>query len=193
MDSELSDSVLIRQEKRRYRQSLNPIVVSQASAKARELLRKCDEFLQANTIAIYYPSQGELDPLPLMRAFPEKTFALPVILTQPHNHLHFYQYDSSAALHANKFGIDEPEPIAEKHLQPADIDLILVPMVAFDEGKNRMGHGAGFYDRSLAFPRESGLPHFVGFAYDWQKVANLPVKPWDVPMDWIVTDQKIYR
>jgi 5-formyltetrahydrofolate cyclo-ligase len=193
MDETQSAAALIRQEKRRYRQSLTPETISQASAKARELLCDGSEFASAQVIAIYYPAQGEVDPLPLLDKYPHKTFALPFIVTEPHNHLHFYRYESGDRLHANKFGIDEPEAQPQKRLLVTDIDLILVPMVAFDKKNNRMGHGAGFYDRSLAFTRSTGKPYFVGFAYDWQRVPSLPVREWDVPMDVVVTDQQVYR
>lgn len=193
MENQLPESTLIRQEKRRYRQALSPIAISQASMKARHLLRELTVFQQAQTVAIYYPAQGELDPLPLLESCGDKRYALPLILTEPHNHLHFYCYDQHDILHANKFGIEEPEPVADKRLQLEDIDLILVPMVAFDESKNRMGHGAGFYDRTLALIREAASPCLVGFAYEWQKVESLPAQPWDVPMDLIVTGERVYR
>jgi 5-formyltetrahydrofolate cyclo-ligase len=193
MDDFISDSTLIRQEKCRYRQSLSLVTVSQASAKARLLLRETQEFADAQVVAIYYPTQGELDPLPLMEACPKKTFVLPVVLTDPNNHLHFYRYDKSKPLQINKFGIEEPKPLPESRFLIENIDLILVPMVAFDKDMNRLGHGAGFYDRTLNFSKKIRKPVLVGFAYEWQKVTDLPVRSWDVKMDLVITNQQAYR
>jgi 5-formyltetrahydrofolate cyclo-ligase len=193
MDDFIPDSVLIRQEKRRYRQSLSLVTVSQASSRARQLLRDTEEFIDANVVAIYYPTLGELDPLPLMEACPEKIFVLPVVLTEPYNHLHFYRYDKRKRLQVNKFGIEEPKPVAENRVLLNNIDLVLVPMVAFDKKRNRLGQGAGFYDRTLTFPKNTRRPVLVGFAYEWQKVSDLPVRSWDVPMTMVVTNQQIYR
>jgi 5-formyltetrahydrofolate cyclo-ligase len=193
MNDQLPESVLIRQEKRRYRQSLNSQAISQASARARDRLLQCKAFVDANTVAIYYPAQGELDPLPLLEACPDKKFALPVIITEPEKQLHFYGYDKQGRMQANKFGIEEPLPHPEKKISLAAIDVIITPMVAFDAKKNRMGHGAGFYDRTLIFPKGTVRPTLIGFAYDWQQVSELPVRPWDVPMDLVVTDKAVYR
>lgn len=193
MNNQRSESALIRQEKRRYRQSLSSILIFQASAKARDRLRQCQEFEDARTVAIYYPTQGELDPLPLLEVYREKIFALPVIVAEPHKHLDFYRYGKEDKMRLNQYGIQEPLPLPEKKIALASIDVILVPMVAFDKAGNRMGSGAGYYDRTLVFHKKTSKPVLIGFAYDWQKVNELAIQPWDVSMNFVVTDARVYR
>lgn len=193
MKNDFPEPILIRKEKCRYRQSLTSQAISQASAKARERLGQCKPFIDAKSVAIYWPTQGELDPLPLLDSCPDKQFALPVIVMKPEKKIHFYAYDKSDRMQTNQFGIEEPIPVAEKKWQIANIHVILVPMVAFDVKKNRIGHGLGFYDRTLVFSKDPcRRPILIGFAYDWQRVEELPHKSWDVPMDCVVTDLNVY-
>jgi 5-formyltetrahydrofolate cyclo-ligase len=80
-------------------------------------------------------------------------------------------------------------------MRARELDLILLPLVAFDESGQRLGMGGGFFDRSLAFlawRQHWRKPHLIGLAYDFQKVAALPREPWDVPLDAVVTDQNVY-
>ncbi len=98
----------------------------------------------------------------------------------------------------NRFGI--PEPQARHGAHPARrlpawaLDLILLPLVGFDDDGQRMGMGGGFYDRTLAFTRRPGpRPHLIGLAHECQRVESLPVAPWDVPLDAIVSDARVVR
>ncbi len=70
--------------------------------------------------------------------------------------------------------------------------LVLVPLVAFDRNGNRMGMGAGYYDRALqALAHQTGTrPLLVGLAHAFQETTSLQAKPWDVPLDAILTDQE---
>ena len=70
-----------------------------------------------------------------------------------------------------------------------------MPLVGFDEEGGRLGMGGGFYDRSFAFTRIRPRlrPTLIGLAHELQKVQKLPVEPWDIPLDAVVTDHRIYR
>ncbi len=81
----------------------------------------------------------------------------------------------------NKFHIGEPVGDA---VDPSCIELIIVPAVALDNQRNRLGRGKGFYDRLLAAHPGGRL---VGLAFDCQILPDLPHSPWDIPMDWVVT------
>src|SRR5690606_20410008 len=74
------------------------------------------------------------------------------------------------------------------------VQLVCMPLVAFDQQGNRLGMGGGFYDRTLAFMHQPGQqPALLGCAYDWQKTTALAAEPWDIPLSAIATDQRLYR
>ena len=94
----------------------------------------------------------------------------------------------------NGFGI--PEPAGAEQLEPAAMDVVLLPLVAFDRRGNRLGSGAGYYDRSFEFLRERvrpSKPLLVGVAYGFQEVEAMHVQPWDVPLDFIATEGELIR
>lgn len=98
--------------------------------------------------------------------------------------MRFYRYDP-AVMRPGAFGIAEPGPEAEV-CDPADLDLIVVPGVAFAPDGRRLGRGRGYYDRYLAQPGLRALKVGVGYAH--QLVGALPAEPHDVTMDVVVTD-----
>jgi 5-formyltetrahydrofolate cyclo-ligase len=76
-----------------------------------------------------------------------------------------------------------------------DLDLVIVPLLGFDNACHRIGMGGGYYDRSFAFARRLrhiSAPFMLGFAHEAQRVDQLPQRPWDVPMDAVVTQRKLY-
>ena len=79
-------------------------------------------------------------------------------------------------------------------IDPRRLDLVLVPLVAFDRNGWRLGFGAGFYDRKFAFLRR-GLapkPMLIGVGYDFQRVTTQKPQPWDVALDGVVTERRFY-
>ncbi len=98
----------------------------------------------------------------------------------------------------NRFGIPEPDTRHGAHRARRQatwtLDVILLPLVGFDDDGQRIGMGGGFYDRTLAFTQRPGpRPRLIGLAHDCQRVTRLPVAPWDVPLDAIVSDRRILR
>lgn len=92
-------------------------------------------------------------------------------------------------LEQNKFGIFEPKKEIIKEVKPDEIDLIIVPGLAFDVFKNRLGYGGGFYDRFL---ENTGLDCLkVGIAYDFQIIDKVPVEEYDKKMNNIITENRI--
>tara|TARA_B100000686_G_C16652277_1_gene896235 strand:+ start:792 stop:1118 length:327 start_codon:yes stop_codon:yes gene_type:complete len=92
-------------------------------------------------------------------------------------------------LYVNKFGILEPEN-TKKEIFP---DLVMVPLVAFDNQLNRIGYGKGYYDRSLKKIKKKvkGKTVFLGIAYSFQKCKSIPVNKNDFKLDYIFTEQGI--
>ena len=103
--------------------------------------------------------------------------------------LFFSRFTERSVLIPNRFGI--PEPADEPLLRPSAMDVVIAPLVAFDESGNRLGMGGGFYDRSFRFLRYRRLwrrPRLVGFAFELQRVDHLDARAWDVPLDAVVTE-----
>ena len=119
---------------------------------------------------------------------------LPVITHRRHSRMEFMRFDARASLHTNSFGI--LEPAGDERISVRQLDLILMPLVAVDERGWRLGSGAGFYDRRLQHLRAGRRwrrPKLIGIAYEFQRVPRLDAQPWDVPLDAVITEQRMYR
>ena len=150
-------------------------------------------FRRAQRIAAFLPNDGEQDPTPLIEMAWErgKQVFLPVLNRLYGNRLWFFPYTPETPLVANRFGILEP-PMKPFTPTPAwTLDLVLTPLVAFDQKGNRLGMGGGYYDRSFAFLRDSqrNKPRLLGVAHDLQRTnQTLPRQAWDVPLRGVLTE-----
>lgn len=91
----------------------------------------------------------------------------------------------------NAVGIPEPKPEVFRPVEIGTMNLFVIPGIAFDERGNRLGQGAGYYDRMLA--GVSGRVPIVGLAFELQLVKEVPVGDHDVKVNWIVTDKKMIK
>lgn len=97
----------------------------------------------------------------------------------------FHRWSPATPLRSNRLGISEP---AESSYVPlASIDVMLMPMVAYDKSGSRLGMGAGWYDRTLS--NSSSRPLTAGVAWSLQCAPSVPIDPWDVPLDAVVTEE----
>jgi len=187
----------LRQHIRQLRRALTPAQQELAAKNLLRNMRQRSDFKRAKTVALYLPNDGEISPEPLIRYCWSlgKTVYLPVLHPILHNRLWFTPYTPRTAMIKNIYGIREPK------LQPAQrraawaLDLVLLPLVAFDQQGNRMGMGGGYYDRTFAFKNlRKGLkgPNLIGLAHEIQRVEKLPVESWDIPLTSIVTDSQSY-
>lgn len=150
-------------------------------------------FRTAKHIAFYLPVQGEADPTLVLdyAGSNRKTFYLPIISQLKENQLFFAPSDENSTFYANKYDIPEPICHPSELRKPRALDLIIMPLVGFDLSGNRLGMGGGYYDRSFAFKRYRTVtkkPLLIGYAYDFQKIDQLPSESWDIPLDAIVTN-----
>jgi 5-formyltetrahydrofolate cyclo-ligase len=188
----------LRQQLRQARRALATHDHAQRSASICQHLVNHRLFRSAQHIACYLPNDAEVDLAPLMDIAwaMGKTVYLPVLSSIHHNRLHFLPYAPGDVLMANSFGI--PEPVLHSRRVPAltRLDLVLTPLVGFDEQGNRLGMGGGFYDRSFAYLRRRQVwrkPHLLGVAFDLQKSPmGLPHQHWDVPLEGVVTESGVY-
>tara|TARA_B100000959_G_C14894947_1_gene588353 strand:+ start:140 stop:745 length:606 start_codon:yes stop_codon:yes gene_type:complete len=145
-------------------------------------------------IAIYYSVKNEVTTKQIIKHLwaENKELFLPIIQL---NQLMFGPYKSGDTLSKNKFGIPEPVTRTEDLIAADILDLVIVPLVAFDSNCNRLGMGGGYYDRALAFKQTSSKTHsplLIGLAYELQKVNALEINSWDIPMDGIISETKTY-
>ena len=103
--------------------------------------------------------------------------------------LSFLPVTYDTIFYKNRFGIAEPVVEDELAIMPEQLDIIFLPLVAFDEHGTRLGMGGGYYDRTLAHHRPTLL---IGAAYEFQRQAWIEREAWDVPLAAIITEQTIY-
>ena len=192
-----ADLLQFRRRLRDQRRDLAVAKQRQAALTVADHVTNWPPFVAARRIAGYWACHGELDPLPLLeRAWTlGKTAYLPVLTDSPPQSLRFAPYRPGTPLRRNRFNIPEPDVSPADGLKPAALDLVLTPLIAFDPTGTRLGMGGGFYDRSFAFlldPDYRGdRPRLIGLGYTFQEVAELPRRPWDVPLDAVATEQAL--
>ena len=186
----------LRSSLRQDRRNLTPEQQEAAAQALFDLIRDQDFFRDAQHIAFYKAVDGEIDPRLLLElALQEgKTCYLPVITKENPDLVSFAPYDDSILLSENQWGIAEPPP-PEAIIAPTLFDLVLVPLVGFDENCFRLGMGKGFYDRTFSFKifNRSSRPSLFGLAHECQFVEPFPILSWDVRLDAVITEEKIYR
>ena len=139
-------------------------------------------------IALYYPSNFELNILKILelKYFLAQDILLPII--EKNNLMKFFMWKKNEVLSVNKFGM--LEPVKTKSKVP---DLILIPTLAFDKEKFRLGYGKGFYDRYLnKYLKQNKDILTVGIAFSFQKHHKLPINHNDVKLDFILTEKGIF-
>jgi 5-formyltetrahydrofolate cyclo-ligase len=171
----------------RRRESTPAERMAAAEAIATQLLAH-PRFPASGYVAGYWAMAGEV-PLHLlqMRLGSGHVWCLPCV--QPDDSLGFAPWRPGDALVANRYGIPEPELSADAQLRAQDMAVVVLPLLGFTRGGQRLGMGGGYYDRSLAFRRAAPAPPWlVGAAYSFQQLDALPAQPWDVPLDAIATE-----
>ncbi len=188
----------LRRQLRQARRNLTPLQQRQAAQGLFRQLAQHPLFRRAKHIGLYLPNDGEIDPQALIRAAWQrgKSVYLPTLQTWPATHMRFQQFSYKQSLRKNRFGIAEPVHKPAQQRPAWALDLLLLPLVGFDEHGGRLGMGGGFYDRSLSYikrRRQWHAPPLIGLAHECQKVDQLPMASWDVPMTACVTERRWYR
>ncbi len=140
--------------------------------------------IKKKIIGGYYPVNFEIDILDFLKEmqFKNKQICLPAI--RKNSEMDFYLWSFKNSLKLNKFGI--PEPDRNKKVIP---DIILVPLVAFDKNLNRIGYGAGYYDRYIEkFSNKKNI-FKIGIAHSCQKINKVPINEFDKKLDLIITEK----
>ncbi len=180
----------LRGQLRARRRQLSPLQRRRAASALSEVIARRPEFRRARRIALYFAADGEIDPQPLARLARQRGKQLYLPLLRPGGRLAFVRWRRGGVLRRNRFGIAEP---VGARLIPARLDLVLLPLVAFDRRGGRLGMGGGFYDRSFAWMAKAGRsrrkPLLIGLAHAFQQLGELPREPWDVPLAAVATER----
>lgn len=168
----------IRRKIKSLRMMLSDMEKESAAAEVFARLEATAAFQMAERILMYHSLPDELSTLSFLRKWKEiKKFYLPRVNGV---NLDILPYDETR-LELGSFQIEEPT--GEELVDPDEIELIVVPAVAYDRSGNRLGRGKGFYDRLLATTKAAK----IGVGYEFQLLDSLPAEPHDVPMDMVIT------
>ena len=183
----------LRQQIRTKRQSLSANKIQQSSKLVCERLSGLTQVRRAKRIAYFHPNDGEID----LRSLPtlvNAEYCLPLISDairawEPKQL--FFQPETDD-LYPNRYNIAEPKYDIQQVINPSLLDVVLFPLVGFDKKGNRLGMGAGYYDRTFArVHRGWRSPYFIGIAYGFQELESLAPAHWDIPLQAIVTDNEV--
>lgn len=160
------------------------------SSKIVERIISSPEFINANTIMIYKGVRGEvrLDELEVVSGDLGKRLVYP-LCTSRTEMVALYPHRTKDSWQKGSFGILEPVREKSTLVLPEEIDLVICPGTAFDMKCNRCGMGGGYYDRYLPLCTNA---HIVLVAFEVQKFNDIPIDPWDKPMEKVFTERMVY-
>jgi len=197
MTGNKSSNQELRGQLRQRRLALGETEQLQASEELFANLLQLREVRSARRLACYLPTNGEIDPTPLIdwALARGKRCYLPVLSHIDGNRLWFAPVDYQTPMGLNRYNIPEPQVPVRQMVRARKLDLVILPLVGFDAQCHRLGMGGGYYDRSLQqmrYRQHWRKPRLIGVAHDLQKVDTITVQPWDIQLDAIVTDQATY-
>lgn len=187
----------LRNQARKNRRSLDQQQRTEASARICQRIATSKSFRNARCIALYLPMDGEVDCLPLLEIAmgAGKEVFLPQLPGRYPRAMNFALLSADTVLVPGPIGTIQPARGTRIAGSPREMDLVITPLAAFDPRGNRIGMGAGYYDRTFGFlthRRHWISPRLVGVAFECQKFPAVPVEHWDVPMWSIVTESGSY-
>jgi 5-formyltetrahydrofolate cyclo-ligase len=197
--------IALREEKRALRRAmaerrdaLDPAQRAAMAARAAEVFLDLPEVQAARTVAGFVATRSEIDSAPVLDTLRQRGAAivLPRVSTgliPPR--LRFHLNDPGTELIFGIFGLLEPRADAPE-IPAHGIDLFMVPGLAFDLRGARVGYGGGYYDELAAYVRahpDAANARFIGYGFDFQLLDTCPTGEWDVPLDSVVTDDRVVR
>ena len=173
------------------REKLSPEAARQKSDLIQTQLFSLEDFKNAVLIHFYISMGHEVATLPMIHASIalKKRVFVPVIAPDSLD-LRLSEFLKDSPLMPGPRGTLQPNSNTDHHISMADMDLVLVPGVAFDRNGNRLGRGFGYFDRLLSRPFKKPVP-VIGLAFGLQVVENVPAMEWDRPVDKIITEDRV--
>ncbi len=188
----------IRTQIRAERQELSPLFQMLSAEQCKQSIINSNILKNNKNIAFYISNDNELSLQPLIEycLINNKNCYLPALENQ---HLNFIKYNENTKFKYNIYNI--PEPIAKNksyYIAAKDLDIVFVPLVAFNKSGQRLGMGGGFYDRTFDFLANSvnnykNKPILIGIAYEFQYIDYIPNEPWDIKIHGVATEKEFIR
>lgn len=171
--------------RKQIRAAKNAVPFYEKCSRSAHIMRQVEElpqFQESQTILLYWSMEDEVQTHDFVnRWYKEKTLLLPCV---DGNDLRLRQYTGPECLkEGEQFGIGEPT--GPEYTTLDNVQMIIVPGVAFDHSGNRMGRGRGFYDRLL---KSTPRAYKVGVAFNFQMVDHVPIEDFDVPMNAVIAE-----
>ena len=176
---------LIRANISACKKNFSSQTISELSQNICDRLARTDVFQNARCIAFYFGLKDEVQTSVLIEEWSDKKrIALPVISG---NDINFHAFTGKEKLHKGVFDIQEPT--STDIIPPEDIDVFIIPGVAFDRNGNRLGRGKGYYDRYLTCINKP----IIGICFDFQLIDSIPTENHDVKMSMVITEKEILK
>ena len=140
--------------------------------------------IKVKTLGGYYPYNYEVNTMKILKDFEKLNYFISLPKIKKNSQMDFFSWSTKDPLSVNKYGI--PEPIIKKIKYP---DILLVPIVAYDNNLNRIGYGGGFYDRYIRKIKKTKQITTIGLAYSFQKIKKIIPNKYDIKLDFIVTEK----
>lgn len=187
----------LRRTMRQRRRALPEKVRQFAALRLIRFVKQSGFLARYQKFGFYFPAQYEINCLPLLNEllFLKKQCFLPQIHKRYERLLYFSLLTKKTQnWYLNRYHI--LEYASETRLRARQLDILFMPLVAFDEVGFRLGMGGGYYDKTLAYLKQRRFwkkPIRVGLAFECQKVVRLKPDLWDIPLDYVITEKQIYR
>jgi len=151
----------------------------------KNILKKFN-LLRNKKIGAYFPINFEIDCLEILKQLEKSGYKISLPITGKGNKMDFFEWSFKEPLSIGKIGI--PEPFSKQKVYP---DILLVPLVAFNKHKFRLGYGGGYYDRYIQKIKKIKKILIIGMAFSFQEVTKLPISEHDKKLDFIFTENYI--
>lgn len=173
----------LRRQCRAIRKALGEETRCRASLAVCRHIEDWDVFQTSETVLTYMPIKSEVDLTPLLERHPRKRWVLPRIVPEEDHHMVFHPYEPGRLI-LHPFGMAEPAPDLPV-VEAEEIQLTLVPGLAFDRAGWRLGYGGGYYDRYLK--EFKGIT--AGIVFQALLLDEVPHSELDIPMGWIINEE----
>ena len=147
-----------------------------------------EEKITKKNIGGYFPVNFEVDDLEILSKLAKNNFIISLPAIRKNFQMDFYKWNFSEPLKINKYGI--PQPYSKILVYP---DILLIPLVAFDDDRNRLGYGGGYYDRLIEKLTKKKKILKIGLALSDQRINKVPINKYDQKLDYIVTNKDIIK
>jgi 5-formyltetrahydrofolate cyclo-ligase len=189
----MTDRAELRDSLRQMRRG----VTAEARTSSAELLARrvldLEDLPEPGRIGTYVATDGELDPASAGRLLRTRGWSLHLPVVGQDRSIRFAPWTEGAPMAPNRFGIPEPVAPDEETVDVGQLNAIFVPCVGADPQGNRLGFGAGFYDRALGAVPALRRPVLIGIVWDEALVDSIEPTEWDVPVDVVLTERRTLR